>query len=279
MFFVDSHSHFTFPRFFDPPADSLDDFREKYSVAAIIKRAEEANVKYMLAIGTELSDRSELQSIVDKYENVFRTVGIHPLEAKKHCQLHSQEEILQIMEEECGKSKTVGIGEIGLDYHYEKESKAQQSEIFNLQLELAKKCDLPISIHCREAQDDTIDILKNHTSTRGVFHCFSGEKYFLKNALDLGFYISISGVITYKNAKELQDALQYIPLDRLLIETDCPFLSPVPVRGKLNEPAFVVYVAEKIAELLHVSVEKIADVSSRNFFNLFQKCALPYGDK
>ncbi|MDR0678156.1 MAG: TatD family hydrolase [Holosporaceae bacterium] len=272
MFFIDSHCHFSFSRFSKLSTNLPNDFKDKYSVDAIIKRAEEAHVKYMLAIGTELSDKSELQSIVDKYENVFRTVGIHPLEAKKHHQLYSREEISQIIEEECQQNKTVGIGEIGLDYHYEKESETQQNEIFNLQLELAHKCDLPVSIHSREAQEDTISILKNHASVGGVFHCFSGEKYFLKNALDLGFYISISGVITYKNATELQDSLRYIPLDRLLIETDCPFLAPVPVRGKLNEPTFVIYVAEKIAELLHVSVEKIADVSSQNFFNLFKKC-------
>jgi TatD DNase family protein len=260
-----------FSRFSNVFEGLSDDLEVQYNVDAIIKRSEEANVKYMLAIGTELSDVSELKSIVDKYANIFRTVGIHPLEAKKHCQLYNREEISYIIKDNCKHNKTVGIGEIGLDYHYEKESKTQQNELFELQLELARNCNLPISVHSREASDDTIAVLKNHSAVKGVFHCFSGDEHFAKQALDLGFYISISGVITYKKATELQNSLRYIPLDRLMIETDCPFLAPTPVRGKLNEPAFVIYVAEKISELLNISVEKIADVSSQNFFNLFKK--------
>jgi TatD DNase family protein len=227
----------------------------------------------MLAVGTELSDVSELQSITEKYPNVFRTVGIHPLEAKNHCQSYSREEISRVIRDNCAHPKTAGIGEIGLDYHYEKESKKQQDELFNLQLELAEECGLPVSIHSREASDDTIDVLKNHPEVTGVIHCFSGEKRFAEEALDLGFYISISGVVTYKKAAELQDSLKYIPLDRLLIETDCPFLAPVPFRGKPNEPAFVIYAAEKISDLLNLPLEEVADLSSQNFFRLFKKAA------
>jgi TatD DNase family protein len=272
MFFVDSHSHLVFSRFsevFRKAAEGGSD--GEYGVEAVIKRAANANVKYMLAIGTELSDLSELQAIVDKYPQIFRTVGIHPLEAKKHRQSYDNEEILRVMKDNCVHPKTVGIGEIGLDYHYEIESKKQQDEIFNMQLELAQECNLPVVIHSRESSDDVIAVLKNYPRLKGVIHCFSGEKHFAQEALNLGFYISISGVVTYKKAAELRDSIKYIPRNRLLIETDCPFLAPVPFRGKLNEPAFLVRVAEEIAELLEISVEEVATFSSSNFFELFHK--------
>ncbi|MDR2723834.1 MAG: TatD family hydrolase [Holosporaceae bacterium] len=271
MFFVDSHCHLSFSRFKNAFKNSENDFLDTYSVGMIIKRALAVNVKYMLVIGTELSDIEELRAITDKYPGIFRTIGIHPLEAAVHCQRYSCNEISRILEDNYQDSKTVGIGEIGFDYHYEKESQKQQDKLFNLQLDLAKKYNLPVSIHSREASDDIIAVLKSHPGVRGVIHCFSGEKHFAEEALDLGFYISISGVITYKSATELQNSLRYIPLNRLLIETDCPFLTPAPFRGKLNEPAFVIHVAEKISELLQVSKGKIATFSSQNFFNVFSK--------
>ncbi|MDR0968408.1 MAG: TatD family hydrolase [Holosporaceae bacterium] len=268
MFFVDSHSHLAFSRFKDDFKAAVDD---NYSVDAIITRAADAKVKYMLAVATELSEAAELQAISEKFQNIFVTTGIHPQGAKKHCELYGLDEIARVVRDNCKRPKTVGIGEIGLDYHYERESEKQQKELFNLQLELATELDLPVSIHCRDASEDVAAILKDHPSSKGVIHCFSGEKSFAKKALDLGFYISISGVVTYKKATELQDSIKYVPTDRLLIETDCPFLAPVPYRGKLNEPAFVVHTAKKIAELLDVSLESVADFSSRNFSSLFQK--------
>jgi TatD DNase family protein len=268
MHFVDSHSHLIFSKFEDSVGDN---FENKYSVDAIVSRAVEANVKYMLAIGTELSDVDELRAIAEKYPNVFRTVGVHPLEARKHCEIYGRDEIARVIRDNCSHSKSIAIGEIGLDYHYEKESEKQQKDLFNLQLELAGELDLPVSIHSRDASDDVVAIVKDHPKIRGVIHCFSGEKSFAEKALDLGLYISISGVVTYKKATELQDSIKYIPLDQLLIETDCPYLAPVPHRGKPNEPAFVVRVAEKISELLNAPLEEIATFSSRNFFNLFSR--------
>ncbi|MDR2107085.1 MAG: TatD family hydrolase [Holosporaceae bacterium] len=269
MFFADSHCHLTFSRF----AGLFPEIAgEKYAVDKIISRAEEAGVKYMLTIGTELSDVSELKSIADKYPNVFRTVGIHPLEARKH--YPDRDSAADIIEENCRDPKVVAVGEIGLDYHYETESKKQQEEFFNLQLESAKKFNLPVSIHSRDASADTADILKSHAPLSGVIHCFSGDRSFAKKALDLGFYISSSGDVTYKRATELRESLKYIPTDRLLIETDAPFLAPIPFRGKPNEPAFIVYVAEKIAELLNISAEKVAEFSCRNFFDLFTRADL-----
>ncbi|MDR0677718.1 MAG: TatD family hydrolase [Holosporaceae bacterium] len=267
MFFVDSHCHLVFSKF-----ENVDvSCEKKYDVDSIIKRATDAQVKYLLAIGTELFDTETLQSISQRHPSIFRTVGIHPLEAKRHYDSYRISEITDIITKNCSCPETVGIGEIGLDYHYEKESEKQQKELFDLQMNIAQKCCLPVSIHSRDAWEDVIDILQNHKSTIGVIHCFSGEKDFAKRALDLGYYISFSGVITYKNATELRNSLSYIPLDRLLIETDSPFLSPIPFRGKINEPAFVVNTAKKIAELLNLPLEKIADISSKNFFTLFSK--------
>ncbi|MDR2781961.1 MAG: TatD family hydrolase [Holosporaceae bacterium] len=274
MFFVDSHCHLKFSRFVDAFNAEVG-FENKYGVEAIVKRAINANVRCMLNIGTELTDMSYLQEFAETYETVFHTVGVHALEAAKHYELYSLDEISKIIRDNYSHPKVVGIGEIGLDYHYEKESRKQQDTLFNLQLDLAKECGLPVSIHSREAIDDTISVLKNHPDINGVIHCFSGEKHFAEQALDLGFFISISGVITYKKATELQDTLKYIPRDRLLIETDSPFLAPVPFRGKINEPSFVVYVAQKIAELLGIPVEDVAKFSSKNFFNLFSGKTFP----
>ncbi|MDR1375364.1 MAG: TatD family hydrolase [Holosporaceae bacterium] len=266
MFFVDSHCHLLFPKFYSV-SEKLDE--EKYCVAALLDRAEKAGVKYLLIIGTELADVDEIQSIADSHDNVFRTVGIHPLEAAKHCASFTFEEISSIIRQQASSSKIVAIGEIGLDYHYEKESQKQQKELFNLQLDLAQECSLPVVIHSREAYPDVVAVLKDYPRVTGVIHCFSGEKDFARKALDLGFYISISGVVTYKNAVELQETIKMIPLDRMLLETDSPFLAPVPHRGQINEPAFIPHIAEKISKLMNVPVETLAQRTSENFFRLF----------
>ncbi|MBR1735103.1 MAG: TatD family hydrolase, partial [Alphaproteobacteria bacterium] len=270
---VDSHCHLTVSRFVDHPKNEENDksFIEKYSVDSIVKRANAANVKYMLAIGTELSDVDEIREISESYKNVFRSVGIHPIEAQKTLMAFTQDEIVNTIKNHSELSKTIAIGEIGLDYHFEKNSEFQQKQLFRLQLELAKECKLPVSIHSRDAITDTISILEDYPGVQGVIHCFSGEKDFARRSLDLGFYISISGVVTFKNANELRESLKFIPLDRLLIETDAPFLAPVPFRGKINEPAFVVYTATKIAEILNNNIEEIAQITTENFFKLFNK--------
>ena len=138
-------------------------------------------------------------------------------------------------------------------------------------MDLAKECGSPVVIHSRDAANDTVDVLSEHAGARGVIHCFSGEMDFAKKSLDLGFYISVSGVVTFKNANELRESIKFVPLDRLLIETDSPFLAPAPFRGKINEPAFVAYVAKMVAEVKGVDVETIAEMTSNNFFRLFDK--------
>ena len=265
MFFIDSHCHLDVTHIGAPfvPQD-IENLTE-----LVVQRAFEANVKYMLNIGTKLSDIERLRDISDRYENIFRTVGIHPLEAKYHTDNYKDDEILRIINENCVKQKVVGIGEIGLDYHYDEEHKTEQQKLFHLQMELAQQHNLPVSIHSRDAFDDTVEILVTYPKVKGVMHCFSGSREFAKQVLDFGYYVSISGIVTYKKATELQDVVKYVPLDRLLIETDSPFLAPVPHRGKMNEPAFVTLVAEKIAELRETTVDTIATATSENFFNLF----------
>ncbi|MDR1551131.1 MAG: TatD family hydrolase [Holosporaceae bacterium] len=270
-FLVDSHCHLLFSRFKMGCGNIDSDFDVKYGIDAIVQRAVDANVRYLLAIGTDLADVSEMQEIVDRHENVFRTVGIHPLEADAHYQRYSFQEISQTIRHNCNQPKTVGIGEIGLDYHYGQENERQQKAIFHQQLDLARECSLPVSIHSRKASKDVIDILGEHYGVCGVIHCFSGEKDFARCALEMGFYISISGVVTYRNAAELRDTLKFIPLDRLLIETDAPFLAPHPFRGKINEPSLLVYTASKISEILELPLNKINKCSSQNFFQLFFK--------
>jgi TatD DNase family protein len=277
MFFIDSHCHLTFSRFravFDETKwrkNGGESYKVHYSVHNLMQRAIDAGVEYVLVIGTELSDVEELQSVADGSDHIFRTVGIHPLEAKKHRELYSNDDIIRIMKSQCAMAKTVGIGEIGLDYYYEKASEAQQKELFHLQLELAQELDLPVSIHSRDAYRDVVDILQDHAGLMGVIHCFSGEMDFATAALDLGFFISVSGIITYKKADELRETIKYVPLDRILLETDAPFLAPVPFRGEINEPSFIPHVAKTIAEVLEKPLETIADNTSNNFFKLFSK--------
>lgn len=267
MFFIDSHCHLDVQHMNAPfvpvEGDGTND--------AVIQRAFDANIKYMLNIGTKLSDVDCLQNISDTYSNIFRTVGIHPLEAMEHIENYTDADMNRIITTHSNMSKTVGIGEIGLDYHYDPEHAKTQQKLFHMQMEIAAQCGLPVSIHSRDAYNDTVDVLSDHPSVIGVMHCFAGTKEFAKQILNMGYYVSISGIVTYKKSTELQDVVRYIPLDRLLIETDSPFLAPVPHRGKMNEPAFVKFVAQKISEILDVEIETIANQTSDNFFALFPK--------
>ena len=180
MFLIDSHCHLNVPKFATKKdeKESEKEFLEKYSVDAIIQRAHEAGVKYMLAIGTELTDVEEIRNIADSHEHIFRSVGIHPQEAQKHCSNYTHDEIAKIIKEHSALPKTVAIGEIGLDYHFERESEPQQKELFHLQMDLAKECGLPVVIHSRDAANDTVEVLSEHAGARGVIHCFSGEMDF-----------------------------------------------------------------------------------------------------
>lgn len=249
-----------------------------YSVDGLLMRANSAGVKYVLNIGTELLDIDEMRSISASHGGVFHTIGIHPLEAQRHAQQYSLQDIADILNRNCNGEKLVGIGEIGLDYYYTRESEQEQKKIFELQMDIATKHDFPVVIHSRDAETDTLAILRNHKNARGVIHCFSGSRDFALKALDLGFYISFSGIVTFKNSTAMQRIVGDVPSNRLLVETDAPFLAPDPFRGKINEPAFLVHTAKKIAELRQTTEEQIARLTAENFFDLFSKAKI-VGDK
>ncbi|MGH6989782.1 MAG: TatD family hydrolase [Stellaceae bacterium] len=253
---VDSHCHI--------------DFAEPEARAGLIARARAAGVDTMLTIGTEAADLREVVAIADGDADIWATVGIHPHEAEA-----TPDSVIETLQEMATLPKVIGIGETGLDYHYDHSPRARQQEMFRAQCGVARAADLPIIVHTREADADTGQILADEGMGRGVLHCFSSGRKLAEQALDLGFYISISGIVTFRNAEDLRAIVADIPLDRLLIETDAPFLAPVPLRGKTNEPAFIVHTAAKVAELKEISVEELGRVTSDNFFRLFTKAAPP----
>ena len=269
---VDSHCHLAFSGFDDFLKSRLAGRTpEYYSVDLLVERAFQTGVKCMLNIGTHLSDVEGHTKISEKFSNVFRSVGIHPEYAKEHCEKFSFGEMREIFRKYCDLNKTVAIGEIGLDY-YVSSDKDEQKKIFHFQLELAEEFDLPVVIHSREAWQDTMEILKAHPTVTGVIHCFSGEKEFAERVLKTSFFFGIGGTLTFKKNVILQEAVSDIlPLDRILLETDSPFLAPVPFRGKVNEPAFVACVAEKVSEIKNIYVDEVVDCTGENFFKLFKK--------
>ncbi|HEV8540405.1 MAG TPA: TatD family hydrolase [Nitrospiraceae bacterium] len=255
---IDTHSH-------------LDDARYDGDREAVIARAREAGVETLVTIGCDLDSSRKAVELADRYPFVYASVGVHPHEVKQIADDWYDE--LRRMAQH---AKVVAYGEIGLDYHYNHSPPKLQRERFREQIGLARDLHLPIVVHTREAQEDTIAILREEHAedVGGVFHCFSGDAWLAKDALDLGFYLSFSGVLTFQNATMLRDILRTVPMDRILIETDCPYLTPVPHRGQRNEPAFVKLVAEKVAEIKgaggSTSVEEIGRVTSDNARRLFK---------
>nr|WP_253308035.1 TatD family hydrolase [Rickettsia endosymbiont of Ceutorhynchus assimilis] len=251
---IDSHCHLNLLT----EAENLDE---------IIKRADENNVKYLQTICTKLEDLPDILQIAEKYKNVFASVGVHPCEVK---QTVPAEEIIKLSQH----PKIIGIGETGLDYYHTPYDKQQQKDSFVQHIHAASVTKLPIIVHTRDAEEDTIDIITSEMKNAnfpGLIHCFTSSKDLAKKMLDIGLYISMSGIITFKNALELQEIVKYVPLERLLIETDSPYLAPTPMRGKQNEPAFVRYVAEKVAELKGITSIEVANATTQNFMTLFVK--------
>ncbi len=255
---IDTHSHLDDHRF--------DDDRE-----AMIARAQEAGVSTMVTIGCDLATSQAAVAMAHQYPFVYATVGVHPHEVK-----HIEEAWYPKLHALGKDSKVVAYGEIGLDYHYNHSAPSIQRSRFREQIGVAKDLELPLVIHTREAQEDTITILKEEGAEKvgGVFHCFSGDAWLAKDALDLGFYLSFSGVITFKNASMLRDIIKWVPLERILVETDCPYLTPVPHRGKRNEPAFVTHVAQTIADIKSqdapLSLEELCLQTTHNAKRLFK---------
>ena len=256
--FVDSHAHIDGTEF--------DSDREN-----VIQRARDAGVSAILNIGTGDPHSGALERAVELAEahaDIYTTIGIHPHDAR----LFDDKAEQLIIKLKTQSSRVIAWGEIGLDFHYDNSPRDVQMKVFQRQLQLADEANLPVIIHTREAEAETIEILKSHSaggSPPGIMHCFSGSSWLGQQAIDLGFYLSFSGILTVKKAEELRAIAKQVPLDRLLIETDCPFLAPVPYRGKRNEPAYVVEVARCLANLHEKTIEEMGQITSENFASLF----------
>jgi TatD DNase family protein len=257
--FVDSHCHID--------GAEYDADREE-----VITRARDAGVGTMLNVGTGDPHSGAFERAVDlaeKHTDIYAAVGVHPHDAKLFDEA-AEQRLLDLAKQ---SQRVIAWGEIGLDYHYDHSPRDMQREVFRKQLRLARSLNLPVIIHSREANDDTIVILReelNEYERGGVLHCFGGSLEMATSAIALGFFISFAGNLTFKKAEDLRGIARQLPLDRLLIETDCPYLTPVPFRGKRNEPARVVETARCLAELHHKEFEEIGRVTSENFGNLFR---------
>ncbi len=253
---IDSHCHLDFPEL---AGDEQ----------GVLARAGTAGVGGMLTIGTRLDQFERVRAVAERHPNIWCSVGVHPHEAKDEGQ-RTPERLLAATRH----PKVVGIGETGLDFYYEHSPRDEQAESFRTHIAASRETGLPLIVHTRDADRETAEILEDEHA-RGAFpgliHCFSSGREVAERALALGFYISISGIVTFKAAEELRTIVKDIPLDRLLVETDSPYLAPVPKRGKTNEPAYVAHTAAKVAELKGIAVEDLARATTDNFFRLFTK--------
>ncbi|WP_368653541.1 TatD family hydrolase [Ornithinibacillus sp. 4-3] len=233
----------------------------------VIARAFSAGVTHMLVVGFDRETIPLAIEIAEKYDNIYAAVGWHPVDA-----IDCTDEDLVWIEELTKHPKVVALGEMGLDYYWDKSPKDVQKEVFRKQIRLAKKLDMPIIIHNREATEDIVTILQEEDAKEvgGIMHCYSDSTAYMKDCLDMNFYIGLGGPVTFKNAKEPKQVAVEVPLDRLLIETDAPYLAPHPNRGKRNEPAYVKLVAEQIAELRGQSLADIAKATTENAFRVFR---------
>ena len=233
---------------------------EKISVDEVLQNAISNGVKKIIVPSSCASDIDDVFELAQKYENVYCYLGIHPEEAKDWSG-ENKEKIKTL----AASPKVVGIGEIGLDYYWDKSNIDLQKEIFIKQIELANELNLPLNIHDRDAHKDTFDILKEHNKNSAVImHCFSGSPEFALECIKEGWYIALGGVVTFKNAKKMKDVAKIVPLEKLLLETDAPYLTPVPHRGEENQPAYVKFTAEEIAKLKGISFEETAQTTSAN---------------
>ncbi|MDA1132039.1 MAG: TatD family hydrolase [Proteobacteria bacterium] len=253
---IDSHCHLDFPEY-DSELD------------AVIDRARAAGVGGMVTISTRLERAPALRDIANRHAGVWRSVGVHPHEAEGHAGVTAS-----TLADLAADARVVGIGETGLDYYYEHSPRAAQQELFRAHIAVARDTGLPLIVHTRDADEDTVRILETEMARgafAGLIHCFSTSRWLADQALAMGLYISVAGIVTFRNADTLREVASTIPLDRLLVETDAPFLAPAPNRGKRNEPAFVTHTAARIAELRGIDAAALGDATSDNFFRLFTR--------
>ncbi len=259
--YVDTHAHLNFKAF-------------KKDLEEVIDRAKKSGIEKIIIPGAKINSSKRAVEISQNYESCFAAVGIHPHHTDEFLKLGRsavEEELKKLI----AKQKVVAVGEIGLDYHEYKgyppitpETKKRQKELLQLQIEIAIKFNLPVIFHCREAQDDQLDMIKGYKLT-GVFHCFGGEKKHLEKVLEMGFYVGFDGNITYPENKNLRDLVKFAPIDRILLETDSPFLTPIPFRGQRNEPAYLTNTASLIAQIHKISLEKVSEITTQNAMKLF----------
>ena len=255
--FIDSHCHL----------DRLDLSPYDNDFLKLLKAAHERDVEKMLCVSISMEQFPAMYDLIKASPSVFASVGVHPLSA-------ADEQVdAETLSEMTALNKIVAIGETGLDYYYQTDTQEQQLQSFQTHLEVAGKHRLPVIVHTRDAREDTLKMIKAHgdPESAGVLHCFTESWDMAKAAIDLNYSISFSGIITFRNAEELRDVVKKVPLDRILIETDAPYLAPVPHRGKKNEPKFVVDVAQCVADLKGISIEKLAEITTDNFHRLFPK--------
>lgn len=257
---VDSHCHLDFPEF-------AEDFE------GVLRRAELAGVGWMQTICTRLRSFEPVVALAERSGRLFCSVGVHPHHVAEEPEPVTAEALLKRAEH----TKVIGLGETGLDFYYDQSPRDQQEASFRAHIEAARQSGLPLIVHTRSADDDTIRILREEAEQGpfpGVIHCFTAGPELARVALDIGFYVSLAGILTFKNAGALHDTVRDIPLDRLLVETDAPYLAPTPHRGKRNEPAFVGHVATALATLKGELVEQVTRTTTDNFFRLFQRAKL-----
>ena len=253
---VDSHCHLDFPDFKDELGD-------------VMRRAELAGVGHMVTICTHIRKFDQIKSIAERFDNVFCSVGTHPHNADQELDF-SPEDIAKLAEH----PKCVAIGEAGLDYFYDNAPRKAQVIGLRSHIKAAQMTGLPLVIHSRDADEDMISILTEgmeEGAYKAVLHCFSSGRDLAMRAIEMGMYVSLSGIMTFKRSQDIRDIVADIPLDRLLVETDAPYLAPMPYRGKRNEPAYVAHTAQALAEVMGVSLQEITEATTNNFFRLFSK--------
>ena len=258
MKLIDSHCHLNYEGLAERQAEVLESARNR-------------GVAGFLNISTRQREWDEIIKVAEREPDVWASVGVHPHEADSHPDLGAAALI-----EAADHPRVIAIGECGLDYFYDKSDRKAQRERFAAHIDAARQTGLPLVVHTREAENDTTEILSaavREGGTHGVLHCFTGSAELARTALDLGFYISLSGIVTFKNAQDLQDVAKWLPEDQFLVETDSPFLAPVPHRGRKCEPAFVADTANFVAQLRNVKPEQVAESTAANFFRLFKKAA------
>jgi TatD DNase family protein len=255
---IDSHCHLNYPGLAE---------RQK----EVLANARARGIGGFLNISTRQNEWADVVGVAERNDDVWATIGVHPHEADAHPDLGASALI-----EAAAHPRVIAIGECGLDYYYDKSDRAAQRDRFQAHIEAARATGLPLVVHTRDAEDDTAEILSREVGkggVTGVLHCFTGSADLARKALNLGFYVSISGIVTFKNARDLQETAKTIPLERLLVETDSPFLAPVPNRGKTCEPAFVADTAAFLSDLRDEPIDELAQATTANFFKLFNKAA------